>query len=406
MNMHPSHPSENLRATPEIRSDTASDLRSPNGYLVSITQLADIDSSMIDRWKTLEANASEPNPYLSADFIIPAARHLSNPTSLLMVAISDPEYCLRGILVITERSANLRFPFRHYALFKSPHSFIGGVLISKTHQKEVFDTIVYYFRSSRSKYKALYIDDLYISSNVYHHLSNTLFSGVYLHDSYRRAVIDLRSTTRSLVGALDHKKVKDLERCKRKFRKKGVYHWRIVEGPDITEDTVEAFLDLENKGWKGEKNTSIRSSPSEEAFFREMVYNFSRESRIFFTEILIDELIIASTCNFRIDNRVFAFKVSWDVDFRSFSPGMLNEYEFLHYLDRNRNSVHYVDSGSSHDSYIEKFWPDRAHIVNGYCLFSRPLLMITSLLSAIRNLLRITRRHGRQLISTIKFRGQ
>jgi|GEM_PF-1075243 len=406
MNMHPSQPSEDLRATPHIRSGTASDLRSPNGYLVSITQLADIDSFTVDRWKTLEANASEPNPYLSADFIIPAARHLSNPTSLLVVTVSDPEHCLRGILVITERSANLRFPFRHYALFKSPHSFIGGVLISKTHQKEVFDAIIHYFRSSRAKYKALYIDDLYVSSNVYHQLSNTLFSGVYLHDSYRRAVIDLRSTTRSLVSALGRKKVKDLERCKRNIMKKGVYRWRIVEGSKITEDTVEAFLDLENKGWKGEKNTSIRSSSSEEAFFREMVHNFSRESRIFFTEILIDELIIASTCNFRIDNSVFAFKVSWDIDFRSFSPGMLNEYEFLHHLDRNRNSIHYVDSGSSHDSYIEKFWPDRAHIVNGYCLFSRPLRMVTTLLSAIRHLLRVTRRQARQLKSIMSFRGQ
>lgn len=406
MNIHPSNPSENLGATPGVRSGPVSDLRSPNGYLVSMTPLADTDSSMIDRWKTLEASTSEPNPYLSADFIIPAARHLSNPASLLLVAISDPGYCLRGILIITERAANLRFPFRHYALFKSPHSFIGGVLISRAHQKEVFETITYYFRSKTSKYKALYIDDLYINSNVYLHLSNAPCSGVYLHDSYRRAVIDLRSSTRSLVGALDHKKVKDLERCKRNLGKKGAYHWRIVEGSDITEYTVEAFLDLEHKGWKGEQNTSIRSSPREEAFFREMVYNFSRENRIFFTEILIDELIIASTCNFRINNRVFAFKVSWDVDFRSFSPGMLNEYEFLHYLDRNRNSVHYVDSGSSHDSYIEKFWPDRAHIVNGYCLFSRPLLMITYLLSATRYLLRITRRYGRQITSIMNSRGQ
>lgn len=406
MNIHPSNTSESLKVTPKVRSGIVSDLRSPSGYLVSTIPLADIDSSMIDRWKTLEGDASEPNPYLSADFIMPAARHLSNPESLLLVAISDPGYSLRGILIITERSANLRFPFRHYALFKSPHSFIGGVLISEAHQKEVFETIIYYFRSRTAKYKALYIDDLYISSNVYHHLSNTLCSGVYLHDSYQRAVIDLRSSARSLVGALDHKKVKDLGRCKRNLGKKGAYHWRIVEGSDITKHTVEAFLDLEDKGWKGERNTSIRSSPREEAFFREMVYNFSRENRIFFTEILIDELIIASTCNFRIDNRVFAFKVSWDVDFRSFSPGMLNEYEFLHYLDRNRNSVHYVDSGSSHDSYIEKFWPDRAYIVNGYCLFSRPLLMITSLLSAIRNLLRITRRHGRQLTSIMNFRGQ
>lgn len=406
MRSHPVNHREDKRSKGTVGIQEFTDLESPNGYLLSIRCMADIDADTIDNWKALERFASEPNPYLSADFIIPAARHLSNPRSLTAVAISDSNGCLRGILILTERPANTRFPFRHYALFKSPHSFLGGLLIDKHHKNGTLEAITYFFRSKAAKYQALYIDDLYMTSEVYNYLSNMAFSGVYPHDSYRRAVIDLAQPSRTLAGELGRKKVKDLERCKRNLGNKGTYHWRITEGAEITERTVDTFLSLEHKGWKGEHKTSIRSSPSEEAFFREMIQEFSKTNRIFFTEILVDDMIIASTCNFRMDDKVFAFKVSWDSDFRSFSPGMLNEYEFLCYLDGHGNSVRYVDSGSSHDSYIERLWPDRVHIVNGYCLFSRPLLLMTSVLSTARSVVRAYRRYRQHLMSIVIRRGQ
>jgi CelD/BcsL family acetyltransferase involved in cellulose biosynthesis len=151
---------------------------------------------------------------------------------------------------------------------------------------------------------------------------------------------------------------------------------------------VEAFLDLEHRGWKGETRTSLRSNPADEAFFREAVAGFAGEERAVFTELLLDGEVIASTSNFVSGRAGFAFKIGWRPDLAKVSPGVLNEMELLTHMygEPSLGDLDFWDSGAAEGSYIDKLWPGRRALVSMAIATTRLGRSVMSLVRAARAL--------------------
>ncbi len=141
--------------------------------------------------------------------------------------------------------------------------------------------------------------------------------------------------------------------------------WTLHRQGGIPERSVETFLDLEHRGWKGESKTSLRSNPADEAFFREAVSRFGAVDRAFFTELSLDNRVIASTSNFISGDVGFAFKIGWLPDLAKLSPGVLNEIELIRRVRQGVCSdLTFLDSGASEGSFIDKLWPSRRPLVS------------------------------------------
>jgi CelD/BcsL family acetyltransferase involved in cellulose biosynthesis len=93
-----------------------------------------------------------------------------------------------------------------------------------------------------------------------------------------------------------------------------------------------------------------------------MISGFASEGRALFTELTFDGRAIASTCNFTAGNVGFAFKIGWDPEFKAFSPGLLNEVEFMRRAGTEFPDLTYFDSGASADSFINNLWLERQNL--------------------------------------------
>jgi len=150
-----------------------------------------------------------------------------------------------------------------------------------------------------------------------------------------------------------------MSRRQRRLRERGTVGWRLQGPAAVPESAIEALLALEHMGWKGSSGSSLRSVPAREAFFREMVAGFATARRVLFSEITLDGLTIASTCNLVSGHRAFAFKIGWHPELRACSPGWLNEIEFMRNAGAWAADIDLVDSGATEDSYINELWLER-----------------------------------------------
>ncbi|MBP8272458.1 MAG: GNAT family N-acetyltransferase, partial [Sphaerotilus sp.] len=138
--------------------------------------------------------------------------------------------------------------------------------------------------------------------------------------------------------------------------------WECLWKDGVPKTSVDAFLALEHRGWKGESGTSLQSTEAGREFFREMVRRFDGDGRrALFTELRLNGEAVASTCNFVSGDMGFAFKVGWDPDLRKLGPGMLNEVEFIRrFKDHpHAHEITAFDSGASADSFINRLWLDQ-----------------------------------------------
>src|SRR5207244_4435419 len=125
---------------------------------------------------------------------------------------------------------------------------------------------------------------------------------------------------------------RSLRRRVRRLQELGQACWNVVCRGGVRETSVEAFLDLEHRGWKGDHCSSLRSTPAHERFFREMVAGFGTEDRAVFVELQLDGKVVATTSNFISGQSGFAFKVGWLPDLAKVSPARLTELELVRQL--------------------------------------------------------------------------
>ena len=190
------------------------------------------------------------------------------------------------------------------------------------------------------------------------------------------------------------KKYKDLERCRRRLAEQGEVQW-LIHRQGADEGIIESFLRLENSGWKGERQKSLRSRARDEAFFREVVAGFGREGRVFFTELRLNGQTIASTSNFVSAHAGFAFKIGVDEAFRKYCVGMLNDAELVNQAPEVCSDLSAIDSGAAPDSYMEMLWPHQRSLVTTFLPYSQAGQAAWQGMQALRSLRRAVRAWGK-----------
>ena len=88
-------------------------------------------------------------------------------------------------------------------------------------------------------------------------------------------------------------------------------------------------------------------------------------------------MAIASLCNLVSGDVGFGFKIGWNPEFKAYSPGVLNEVEFIRHAPEAFADISYFDSGSSADSYINGLWPTRRPLATA-TLASAPLARLVT----------------------------
>ncbi|HYW04943.1 MAG TPA: GNAT family N-acetyltransferase [Gammaproteobacteria bacterium] len=364
---------------------------------VQVREPGQLGPAQVERWAALADEALEPNVYLSPDFVLPALRYLTPDATPLVVTVASagsPGFAALGVFRQVARSR--RFPLPHLAAYASRHSFLTGLLVAPGEAPEALEALFGFVASRSNRWHGFAFRELDAGGALGRALMNAAAaSGARWveHAHIERAFLSESDLARQPVVTHTGRTRRELTRKERRLREAGAFEWRLLEGGAVDDAAISRFVDLEHCGWKGERGSSLQSRARDQAFFEEVVRRLRRRGDAFFTELLCDGRVIASTSNFLSGGAGFAFKIGWDTAFRKFSPGLMNEVLLLREGEGFLRGLRFLDSGADEGSFLESLWPGRRRLSTG--VFATSTLGRAALAGV--GLARTVRRQGRAM---------
>jgi CelD/BcsL family acetyltransferase involved in cellulose biosynthesis len=339
---------------------------------VRLCPLAQVGEEQLVEWDQLESRLGEGNMFLSPHFIQPAASYLDSRKRVLILTIHRHDASgkrLIGLGAFIARPPAVKFPLPYLEAYRSPHTFLTGMLFDQDNQWLALQGLGAYLSSPMVHWCGIEFSDRLadgILDRVHQEGDDATLVRWSEYDRCRRSILVPSTATDALARVMsDGGFGKELRRKRRRLEEMGEVGWRLRIGRDITDQTIDTFLHLENQGWKAEDRKSLLSRPGHAEFFREMSTRFAAIGRAFFTELTLDGQVIASTSNYISGNVGFAFKIGWDGNYSAVSPGLLNEIELMRHAEKCLPNISYIDSGAAEGSFIDRFWREGRQIVTG-----------------------------------------
>lgn len=290
-------------------------------------------------WHELSRASLFPNPFYERWNLVPALEFLSNDKDLFLVLVRQKGK-LVGLFPIEIKKC---FYFaKIIQIWSHKHCFVSDPLLSVDIDfGEIIDLL-----NDR-----LNADWFYIPAHNRHLLNYG--DNVFFHLKTRAGIFSDRNDSYT-----QHHKGKFLRENRRLYRNlsknfdiKYVEHRNKAEG-------LERFKDLENKGWKHSRKTSIKSSKSISNYYDSLIADQAANDKIQFQELWANDQLIAASFRLTTGKHWFDVKTTYNEGFSQYSPGRLLELENLGQLDPN--SFNIIDSCTSTDNYmINKIWPDQ-----------------------------------------------
>jgi CelD/BcsL family acetyltransferase involved in cellulose biosynthesis len=334
---------------------------------VRTIRVAELTPEVVRAWADLEGRSLHFNAFLSPHFILPAIRHLTSDKNVLILLVESPSPSqLLGLGVFEINRPSLIWPLPYLTAYRPPHSYLNGLLIDRENPREIITAL--YDHLSHPKFRYNYVDlhlhpECKITDETHSALAQTYPLQWQKTGTLQRAVLRPESAGEDYLQTRLKSRYKDCMRLLRQLSKIAPVSWHYLTGEDVTHETVERFLELEHKGWKGAEGSSLASSSSHTAFFREMIEGFRHQHRVFFTELRLDGRAIASTCNLISGKAGFGFKIGWDPEYTRYSPGILNAFQLIFHAPTYCKNMEMIDSCSSPQSFINNLWLDQRSLV-------------------------------------------
>jgi hypothetical protein len=311
------------------------------------------------------------NAFLSPNFVLPAIRYLENNSKvrfLLIHKVSSKSTILVGLFVYKINKFNRYLPFPHISAFHSRHSFLSGILADKDYAEDVVEIIFVHLKDSSEVNAGILFEEHLLQGGMADLISKVTHQlGIMWTPclQWKRGILNPNNTDLPISKNLR----KNFKRRMQGLKEKGIVEWKYVVGTDISKKSIDEFIRLEDLGWKGENQSSIRSQQNNNQFFREMIENFIQRENAFFTELCLNGDVISSTTNLISGDSGFAFKIGWDPAYAKWSPGILNEMMLLSCEKKEFRSLKQIDSCASSNSYINNIWLENSEVGTGVYLF-------------------------------------
>ncbi len=333
---------------------------------VRLVRADQLGQAEIEAWRDLEDRAIEPNAYLSPYFILPALRHL-NPDQVGLCALVElhggggaSRRRLAGVAVFVRSGPTRALPLPHLIGYKSKHSFLGGMLLDAEAAEAALESLFDFLASGAGPCHGVMFHRLRIDGPVGAILRRLAHGRPLLViDTEQRAAMVPKEGSATYLAQQSGPRMKSFRRRLRRLAEHGPVGWAAHRSPEHIDACIARHLDLEHLGWKGQNGTSLLSSASGTAFFREVFEAFGREGRALFTELSVGNSVVASTSNLVSGRSGFAFKLGWEPSLARLSPGTINEIHLVREGPRVCPDLDWFDSGAAPGSFMEELWLER-----------------------------------------------
>lgn len=324
--------------------------------LRSVTTLSAAD---LDRWRELALVAVEPNPYFEPDFVLPAAQHVGRRGAALLV-VDDGDGSAWQACLPVHRAAHFRkLPGPALMTWLHRYAYLGTPLMAPGEPAVAWGSLL--DRAARDPLAGyLGLEQLGeggpVAAALVAALRERSLRGL-LYERVERAALTRRDDGDYLNPELDSRRRRELRRQRRKLEERLGAPLRLEDRAGDPQ-AVEAFLALEEAGWKGETGTALRSA-GHDAFFADVARVFAAAGRLQLLALEVDDRVVAMKCNLLAADELFCFKIVYDETLATFSPGVQLELENLEVFDATPGIARTDSCAAPENTMINRLWRDR-----------------------------------------------
>lgn len=274
--------------------------------------------------------AVEPNVFFTPHFSIPALSRLDEKhVRLMMLQDGDRESPkTRFLMPFTVEKPGFAMGPSILRAWVNPYGPFGVPIVERREAHEIVEDLYSTLALPQIDLpKILVLPDVPTDSPVVSLLRSVAIGNglpVASTEPVDRAVLDATLDSELYFhDALSGHHRRNYNRLWRQLGERGDLQYHIARSPDEVRIGLEEFLLLENKGWKGEKRTSLSSDRFRGAFAREAVNNLAARDKCRIHSLMLDGEVIASLIVFIDANKAWTWKTAYDEDLSAFSPGVL-----------------------------------------------------------------------------------
>lgn len=364
-----------------------------------VVELADLANVPLRAWSQLAACAIEPNAFYQPAWACAVSAHARGRTGAKALLVWDgPERKnLIGLLPVVSAWRALKLPipvfvaWQAYAPLTTPlldrgatEQAAGGLIDAA--QRAGAGAILFPHLTQDGPAAAA-INAALARRDIHPHV----------HEARERARLDARGDAAVLLrDALGAKKLKELRRQRNRLADAGAVEFLLARSPDEISSALDTFLDLESKGWKGERGTALAQHDGDHRFIREAALALSAQDQFEIATLAHGGKPVACGLLLRHQRRAYFFKIAIDETEARTSPGVQLTLDLTrHYCEDVE--IDDVDSTADADHpMINHVWRGRQPLCHLFAP-TQPNNLATNVLSGVVAGRAIAREQARRL---------
>jgi len=316
-------------------------------------------------WVDLAAEASEPNCFSEYWFIAASLATLGRAAGVRIVEVRRGAELI-GVIPLAVAGNYGRTPVRVIQNWVHHQMFLGVPLVRREEETAFWDAVLGLLDDADWAPNFLHVTGLVADGPVHVGLraaATALGRAAPIVHRESRALLESKLEPAAYYEqAVRPKKRKEIRRLRNRLGELGTLSSRCLEVEADLYGWCDAFLALEQAGWKGKEGSALACTAETEAFFRQAVVAAWEKGALQFRRLDLDGRPIAMLVNFLSPPGSFSFKTAFDEAFAQFSPGVLIQLDNLAILDRAE--IGWMDScACEQHPMIDSLWRERREIV-------------------------------------------
>lgn len=370
---------------------------------------ADLTAADRECWAELTRHAASSNIFVH-DWFMDAALASAGKTErpeLLIVATEDGRWL--GALPLISDSRFGRWPLKTWKLWSATNQFLLTPLVVPQYADAFWKAALRHLDTGVSGHGAFYCRLLAAKDEIDQALiARCEAEGrrFYILDTYDRAarLTDLPEDERQPVSKKSRRKLESRLRnlAKRLAEEHGELDFHLHSDSESPAVWIDAFLDLEQTGWKGRAGSALACDEHTQRLFRKTVSRGYEMGVANLATLKAGDRPVAMTCWFTVGQQGFGFKMAYDEALAPFAPGQLLMQRVAELVSSQPDLD--FDTCSAPDSQNCKYlWPDRRELFDCVVAVGSPARrMQLRTVMALRSALHSSRAFAERLASSEK----
>jgi len=287
--------------------------------------LVDLAKVPLRAWSHLAACAIEPNAFYQPAWARAVSAHARGRTGAkaLLVWDSPEQKTLIGLLPVVSAWRALKFPLPVFVAWQA-YAPLTTPLLDRDAAEHAAGGLLDAARIAGAG--AILFQNLAQDGPAAAAIAGALARRdirSHIHETYERARLDARADAATLLReALGPKKLKELRRQRNRLADAGSVEFRMARAPEEISSALDTFLELESKGWKGERGTALAQHDGDHRFIREAALGLAAQGQFEIATLSHGGKPAACGLLLRHQHRAYFFKIAIDETEARTSPGV------------------------------------------------------------------------------------